>query len=565
MRWLLLLTAPATFVQGRLGSFLWVSDLHVELLYSHTASQSTYCRNHTDDVEVVKDIQRVIEGRALSRDVDWQSFEYPSGETDPIKQPIASSTSSSDLLLPAYHGRYGCDTPPTLVWATLMDMRRRMVDSTEIPDFILVTGDLAGHYWSKDEERYRLASLIVGAELLYRALKLPLPPRNTPFHQAYENQSEFLQHLLRPMMQNTTSDPLQTSTNPNDPAGKITLSQRKSLLSSSQIILCPGNNDLEADYQTSENSTWNRIVYDMWRPFGGIPSTQKSNFLRGMYYSVTPSKNPAMRIICLNTNWWSNLRKPREKSWDPDPAGQFEWLTSELRAARQAGQTVMLAGHIPPAHSFFRNAMGGMSIQPQWVQEYNTHYYELIQQNADIIGSQVFGHFHTDQFRLQMQPRESGVSRPAVPLSLILLAPGVCPNHATNPAWRWVTYDKVEGSVKDFRQYSTKLSGSETASDVNLGTWNKFRLPTFHLEYVATEKFGIRELSASLMYKALMSKLANRDASVHRYWNIEEVQALYPPAFLLRCVLQEDYILNNIYRCCNRYIHEHEEYLLADQ
>eukprot|EP01054_Gregarina_sp_Poly1_P000684 Gregarina_sp_Poly_1__683@NODE_1163_length_4887_cov_131_620332_g798_i0_p1_GENE_NODE_1163_length_4887_cov_131_620332_g798_i0NODE_1163_length_4887_cov_131_620332_g798_i0_p1_ORF_typecomplete_len286_score23_35Metallophos/PF00149_28/0_00016Metallophos/PF00149_28/3_1e03CBM_20/PF00686_19/6_3e02CBM_20/PF00686_19/0_51_NODE_1163_length_4887_cov_131_620332_g798_i06741531 len=276
-----------------------------------------------------------------------------------------------------------------------------------------------------------------------------------------------------------------------------------------------------------------------------------------MYFAVTPDVDQSTRVICLNTNWWSLLRNgPPEED---DPADQFSWFESELNWARKRGQKVIVVGHIPPAHSFFVNSAEGFSVSSQWKQPYNERYYEILQGNSDILFSQLFGHFHTDQFRLQMKRQTNRtMSRMQEPLGMILLAPGVCPNHGTNPAWRLVHRNK--GEVLDYQQYSTRLYGRDDGVHKDLGTWDAQRLLPFQAEYNATEKFRVSALTTRNMFWSLWRRLTNNDASMYKYWILEEVEATNPPAFLLRCVIQENYVPDFIRKCAMDYIRQTQQH-----
>eukprot|EP01055_Gregarina_sp_Pseudo9_P000876 Gregarina_sp_Pseudo_9__875@NODE_155_length_3943_cov_41_170850_g142_i0_p1_GENE_NODE_155_length_3943_cov_41_170850_g142_i0NODE_155_length_3943_cov_41_170850_g142_i0_p1_ORF_typecomplete_len551_score28_03Metallophos/PF00149_28/1_4e14Metallophos/PF00149_28/9_1e03Metallophos_2/PF12850_7/3_1e03Metallophos_2/PF12850_7/0_00051_NODE_155_length_3943_cov_41_170850_g142_i08812533 len=505
-------------------TFVWMSDIHLDVLYDPLVGQDSYCRNASHAESLQGDLSAILKNRIVNPTVDWEHFVYHNVSSDEDVSDWERHWNSYTFI-PAYHGRYGCDTPPTMAWAGFKSLRES-IDAKPV-DFVLVTGDLVGHYWKSNSSQFRMASMLATVELLYRAMfQKVLPDTSIPL----ESQTSFLRELLALPSDAITDTP--------------------------QVILCPGNNDMENDYMAEENSQWNQIIWDSWSAFGA-PKNQKEVFLKGMYYAWTVKKNPTVRLICLNSNWWSTVRYRKEEPPE-DPADQFVWFEEELEKARRNNQTVMVVGHIPPAHSFFKNALEGFSVMSQWIQKYNERYYRIVQSNQDIIRSQLYGHFHTDQFRLQMKPRKTW-KKPHVaePLDVILLAPGICPNHGTNPAWRHVHYRN--GEVNDYEQYSSRLYGQDDGVIRELGTWDGSRLLTFHREYSATERFGVPATTASYMFKSLWTRLTNKDSSMHKFWTLEEVEANYPPAFLMRCVIEEDYNPGDINACAAKYVRENQQ------
>lgn len=118
-----------------------------------------------------------------------------------------------------------------------------------------------------------------------------------------------------------------------------------------------------------------------------------------MYYWAPVKSVPNLRALCLNTMWWS-----RARGWDTsppkDPAGQFDWLSRQLIDAEKSGDQVLILGHIPPGYSYFSDR--AFSPEPQWYNDYEDQFLNLIATHQKIIVAQLFGHFHSDDLRVQL-------------------------------------------------------------------------------------------------------------------------------------------------------------------
>ncbi len=117
------------------------------------------------------------------------------------------------------------------------------------------------------------------------------------------------------------------------------------------------------------------------------------------------------------------------------------------------------------------------------------------------IAGQLFGHLHTDEFRV-------GVGRSAIPSSIstpLLLAGSLTPVHGNNPSFRKVFYGD---GVGDDSKYRLRLLDYEShrypMSDSNAGDWSK--LYTFSETYsTAAEDIKAEGLSANVFRSILQS------------------------------------------------------------
>lgn len=120
-----------------------------------------------------------------------------------------------------------------------------------------------------------------------------------------------------------------------------------------------------------------------------------------MYYWTPIRSVPNLRAICLNTMWWSQNR-PWTSHRPEDPAGQLSWLRKQLADAKKAGDQVLILGHIPAGYSYFSDR--AFSPEPQWYNDYEEEFLKLVALHRSIILVQMFGHFHSDDLRVQRFP-----------------------------------------------------------------------------------------------------------------------------------------------------------------
>jgi sphingomyelin phosphodiesterase len=179
-----------------------------------------------------------------------------------------------------------------------------------------------------------------------------------------------------------------------------------------------------------------------------------------------------LRIIALNCFLCDVLNFFLIK--DPtDPAKQFEWLESVLRAAERDGEKVFLIGHIPPGDSTY-------------LSECSKRYNALTDRFSHIIRGHFYGHTHYDEFRVINQYFNS-----TVPAGIIFTAPSLTSYSFQHPSFRIYEMDEESKLLLDFHQYRMNL----TEANLNPG-----RKPEWRISYSAREKFGVSNLNDLVMF-----------------------------------------------------------------
>jgi hypothetical protein len=192
-----------------------------------------------------------------------------------------------------------------------------------------------------------------------------------------------------------------------------------------------GNNDSDCgDYAVAPNGAFLASFRDVWSPIVGSRSFDRRFATGGYYHADVPAlKN--VRIIALNTNFFStNYKNPCGKP-GPDPgARELEWLDAELLLARTLGKRVWLLFHIPPGMDVFDTMKYGgacpdLKSGTFWKDQYLQKYLSITAVHRDTIAGSFAGHTHQDEFRIA-----NG--------DFIHITPSVTPIFGNNPAFEIV-------------------------------------------------------------------------------------------------------------------------------
>lgn len=192
-----------------------------------------------------------------------------------------------------------------------------------------------------------------------------------------------------------------------------------------------GNNDSDCgDYAVAPDSTFLANFRDVWRPMVRSRSFDRRFPTGGYYHADVPSLRN-VRIIALNTNFFStNYKNPCGKP-GPDPAlRQLVWFEAELQLARAGGKRVWLLFHIPPGMDVYDTEQYGGAcpdVKPQtfWKEEYQQQYLAIVSAYRNTIAGSFAGHTHQDEFRFA-----GG--------DFIHINPSVTPVFGNNPAFEIV-------------------------------------------------------------------------------------------------------------------------------
>lgn len=191
-----------------------------------------------------------------------------------------------------------------------------------------------------------------------------------------------------------------------------------------------GNNDVIPDYflnTTSPNNTMLNLVADAFKSL--LTPEEESTVRHGGYLARNISSH--ILLLSLNTVIYSVYHTPPVFD-EEDPLQQFAWLEEQLIMARASKMMVYITGHIPPT-------LGSYAHRQAWHDYRLDTYHSILSRYSDVISAQLFGHLHSDEFRVPSTG--SGVP--------LLISSSVTPVYRNNPSFRIVTYDRRSGTIID--------------------------------------------------------------------------------------------------------------------
>lgn len=238
-----------------------------------------------------------------------------------------------------------------------------------------------------------------------------------------------------------------------------------------------------------------------------LSSDDKATYLRGGYYSRVFS---GLTVLSINTVLYSSLYEPKPLNAH-DPGLQFTWMRKMLTTTRENGHSqAIIVGHIPPAVGSFRHSQ-------LWKENYISTYYAIVHEFDDIIAGQLFGHLHTDEFRV-------GLGQSAIPFSLstpLLLTGSLTPLHGNNPSFRKVFFGGKDDTVllNESIKYRLLDYESHRYPMSEEGEWTK--LYTFSETYVnASDEIKRDGLSANVFRSILQSMKDEQGDSLQSFLSL---------------------------------------------
>jgi len=262
------------------------------------------------------------------------------------------------------------------------------------------------------------------------------------------------------------------------------------------ILVSVGNNDFTPDYYIDvEGPTDNNTMLELvTNAFNTTFQTEEevSSFREGARYARNVSDT--LTIISINTIIYSVEHSPEQETIE-DPFGQFRWLKTQLEVAKSAGRKAWIVGHIAPT-------IGSYAHDNLWHVPYVDRYLDTIKDYFPIvICGQLFGHLHTDEFRLARDDSDdsnggSGLLGKQYPL---YIASSFTSIYGSNPSFRLVQYETDTGNLLDYDTYYFDQTTTKVPPD-----WIK--APSFR------ESFNIPDMSASSL-DSIINQLAAAQAT----------------------------------------------------
>ena len=252
-----------------------------------------------------------------------------------------------------------------------------------------------------------------------------------------------------------------------------------------QIITVPGNNDAtRGDYVGNPNSEFLSEFAKAWKNALGsgseVPGAYEL-FRKKGYFSVNADFNSNIRIIALNTTYFSKLYRGvfllRNRR---DGDHQIAWLKTELQTAKQLGQKVWIIEHIPPGVDPYSTVktLGALPSTEKgeptlcYSDYFDTKMISLLRENISTIGWMISGHTHSNEFRVISNGSEYFVNQ---------LIPSLSPNHGNNPSFEVAEIEDQKWTPSRLESDILKLNDSKNT--VKQPTWVKVQPTTPLVEH----------------------------------------------------------------------------------
>jgi sphingomyelin phosphodiesterase acid-like 3 len=275
-----------------------------------------------------------------------------------LKEPASAGQAAGFQAMQAACGAKGVDADYALVDASLKAAAKQ-AGGAKFSGFVTVSGDLQVHQF---ECRYKKAT----------------------------GKTEFMEFAAK-----TTSYVM----------GKV-----QAEFAGAPVYFALGNNDSGCgDYSLDVRDAYfagtsAALLHGLKNATEGELKQAKEDWETGGYYSVSlPGALGKTRLVVIDDMYLSNKYSTCAKKKDKAGAtGLLAWMAQEFDAARQKGETVWVLGHIPPGtdvYSTVRHPLTMCSKAPETFLA-DSSLGDLLKKNEDVVKLAIFGHTHSDEFRL---------------------------------------------------------------------------------------------------------------------------------------------------------------------
>ena len=196
-----------------------------------------------------------------------------------------------------------------------------------------------------------------------------------------------------------------------------------------------GNNDsYHQNYSTSPNSRFLKEIESIWMNLIKDKANRlamQESFNEAGYYAVDQFKDAKLRLVVLNSVLFSY--KARGSEIHQAAHRQLSWLENELAEAKDKGEKVFIAMHIPAGIDVYASLQFRMlRLIELWKTEYTKEYESILKTYAKPMGAIFAGHLHSDWFQILTLSNENRIP--------ILGTPAISPAFGNNPSFKIYTY-----------------------------------------------------------------------------------------------------------------------------
>eukprot|EP01006_Ploeotia_vitrea_P058780 TRINITY_DN70217_c0_g1_i1.p1 TRINITY_DN70217_c0_g1~~TRINITY_DN70217_c0_g1_i1.p1 ORF type:complete len:573 (+),score=285.95 TRINITY_DN70217_c0_g1_i1:163-1719(+) len=352
-------------------------------------------------------------------------------------------------------GRARCDTPPVLMQSVL-DAASSLVSR---PRFVVISGDLIAHWLPQVQGTGKSPETLM-----------------------FDGMQAVLEHV-------------------------------KAAFPAVPIYAVLGNNDAIVDYTPLTGELAQRVgtllesYIRVPRTGLGVPHDFSKLNTGAYYWTQCGHTLPHLRLIGLNTIVFSSSATGQSAA--TLAADQLQWLRTTLAAFRASGDPLlraMIVGHIPPVVN------GYGSGSQQWQAAYADTYMSIVYDYRDMISSQHFGHFHSDEMRVP--------TLHDTPLPVLTINPSVTPNFLSNPSFRrYLLNTTVPNAVVDYEQWLMDLHRANVNASVPSLPRSRWQESyRFRDAYLVDDMTPLSALAAERYIRSSLKATADYLARYHTHW-----------------------------------------------
>jgi hypothetical protein len=244
----------------------------------------------------------------------------------------------------------------------------------------------------------------------------------------------------------------------------------KEAVPNTPIYPITGNDDsYEHNYEVDPNGVFLQETTDLFAPLMKNAEDEakfRRQFPIGGYYALD-LVSPHVKLLMLNTVLFTSLSFYRSDAMDAAAQIEMAWLKQQLDLAKQQGQKVLLAAHIPAGIDTFATWYDpDKKIHALWKPEYTQVFLSLLEQYKENITGMLAAHIHVDAFQLT-------ASQP--PVSIIYV-PAISPVYGNNPAFKLFYYEDAL-QLSNFEVYQLPVDQGTTALWVKEYDFNRVYYP----------------------------------------------------------------------------------------
>lgn len=276
-----------------------------------------------------------------------------------------------------------------------------------------------------------------------------------------------------------------------------------------EVLIIPtfGNNDSYCgDYHLQNNGEFLQDFSKLYKPILGncLSTTEAVNFEKHGYYSIKSPLNTSLKIISLNSiyfsikyqsdkyTWNCNCQNPKQNQ-DSIAQKELKWFEEQLADSKIKNEKVWIITHIPPGINVFNTIekntdKNNVKAVLYWNEKYNKQYLDLLETYSNQIFTTMTGHTHMDDFKLHNTNSSA---------SYIHISPSVSPVFGNNPAFQIIDYNITQSKFTDYTTYFINIEDQQPTQ------WKK--------EYSFTETYPVKNLDA-MAYDSLYTAM-NTDST----------------------------------------------------